>query len=462
MNTVSRGIRNAFRNTVRTVSIVIILSLSVGLIVAMLASRAGVESRIESIKSSTGNTISISPAGFRGFEGGGSALTSEQLEEVASMDNVSSVISSLNDRLSTDETTNLASAIEAGQLGGRFGGGGAGSLDNGESSVSDVVPEDDDVTQDARPNPMSSITITGVDNTDNASTFGGNSLSWVSGESLDPEEDSNNAVVGKDLAEENNLQVGSTFTAYDETLTVVGIYDAGTNFANNGVFVSLSTLQRISDQENSATSATVTANSLDNLASVTSAIEDKLGESADVTNSQDTAEQLTAPLESVKTITFYSLVGAVIAGSVIILLTMVMIVRERRREIGVMKAVGAPNSSIVRQFVTEALTLTSLSLVVGLAIGIFASAPITSALVESSTESQNQERSGGPGGGIRGGPGAQAIGLGRQTIENISGSVGVETVAYGIGMSLLIAVLGSAIPALMVSKIKPAEAMRSE
>ena len=68
MNTFSRGTRNAFRNKVRTISIVIILSLSVGLIIAMLAARAGVDAKIESIKSSTGNTITIAPAGFRGFE----------------------------------------------------------------------------------------------------------------------------------------------------------------------------------------------------------------------------------------------------------------------------------------------------------------------------------------------------------------------------------------------------------
>ena len=460
MNTFSRGMRNAFRNKVRTISIVIILSLSVGLIIAMLAARAGVDAKIESIKSSTGNTITIAPAGFRGFEGGGSALTDEQMTKVAAIADVTTVTSSLSDRLSTDDTTNLTSAIEAGSLGGRFGG--SSSSDSSSSEAAPTPPADDSSSSgdsaSSRPNPMSSITITGVSDTSLASTFGGSTLTWTGGESLDASADTNNAVIGADLAEKNDLQVGDTFTAYGETLTVVGIYDAGTNFANNGVFVSLSALQRLSDQADAVTSATVTVDSLDNLDTVTSAIESELGDSADVTNSAETAETITEPLESVKTITLFSLIGAVVAGATIILLTMVMIVRERKREVGVMKAVGASNKSIVGQFIAEAVTLTTMALIVGFGIGIAAAAPLTSTLVETSSSSTTTTQ-GGPGAG---GPGRDTMRASQQALENISSSVGVETIAYGIGATLVIAVLGSALPALMISKIKPAEAMRSE
>ena len=37
----------------------------------------------------------------------------------------------------------------------------------------------------------------------------------------------------------------------------------------------------------------------------------------------------------------------VVAGAIIIFLTMMMIVRERRREIGVLKAIGASNVNVV-------------------------------------------------------------------------------------------------------------------
>lgn len=455
MNPFNRGMRNAFRNVIRTGSIVIILSISIGLIIAMLAARQAVQAKIDTVKSSVGNTISVSPAGVMGFEGGGEALTADQISKLSDIAHVSTVTSSLRDRLTTDDTTDLESAIEAGSLGQRRAN---------ENSTSSSSSSSSTTTQQTPPggggmgNPMTSVQITGVSDTSLASTFGGSTVSWTSGKVFEGTEDTNVAVVGKDLAEKNGLAVGDTFTAYGETITVVGIYDAGTDFANNGVFVPLATLQRISDQSGSVTSATVAVDSIDNLSSATTAIESSLGDSADVTNSQETVEQLVAPLESVKTISLYSLIGAIIAGAVIILLTMIMIVRERRREIGVMKAIGSSNFGIMKQFVAESVTLTTLALVVGTGIGIAASAPLTSLLVDTSSSSTQQS---GPGmGGPRGG--GMAFGQGRQVLENIQSSVGVSTLAAGVGATLLIAILGSAIPSLMISKIKPAEAMRSE
>jgi putative ABC transport system permease protein len=451
MNTITRGARNAFRNVIRTGSIVIILSISIGLIIAMLAARQAVDARIESLKSSVGNTISVSPAGAMGFEGGGEPLTAAQIAKLESLSHVTTVTSSLRDRLTTDDTTDLESSIETGSLGQRNGTQNSSS----STSSSTTLP----TPPAGMVNPMTSVQITGLNDTSTASVFGGSSITWTSGEVFDATGSANEAVVGTALAEKNDLSVGDTFSAYGVTLTVVGIYDAGTDFANNGVFVPLSTLQTISDQSGSITSASVSVDSVDNLSSVTTAVTESLGDSADVTNSQETVDQLVSPLESVQTIALFSLIGAIVAGAVIILLTMIMIVRERRREIGVMKAIGSSNVGIMKQFVAEAVTLTTLALVVGTGIGILASAPLTNLLVDtSSSSSQSGPGAGGPGGG-RGG---MMFGVGRQALENIQSSVGVTTLAAGAGATLLIAILGSAIPALMISKVKPAEAMRSE
>src|ERR1700686_3417993 len=99
MNVVTRGIRNAFRNAIRTFSIVVILGLSVGLSLAMLVAHQAVGQKINSVKASVGNTVSISPAGVRGFEGGGNPLTQVQLSGVKSLPHVTATTESLSDRL---------------------------------------------------------------------------------------------------------------------------------------------------------------------------------------------------------------------------------------------------------------------------------------------------------------------------------------------------------------------------
>lgn len=478
MNVVTRGVRNAFRNTVRTGSIVIILGLSIGLTISMLAARQAVSNKIESVKSSVGTTIGISPAGFHDFSGGGTALTADELKKVAAVAHVKSVTKMLSDRLESSDTS-LQSAIEAGALGQRYGG--AGMQPPSSSSTSSSNSSTDTTTRSFTP----PVTVTGTNDVSTTAAFSGSSANITSGKAIDASSDDNVAMIGKALATKNNLSVGSTFTAYGSTITVVGIYDTGTTFGNGGVIMPLATLQRLSDQAGSITSATVTVDSLDNLSATTTAIKKVLGTSADVTNSQETAEQTVQPLESVRKISLFSLVGALVAGAVIILLTMMMIVRERRREIGVMKAIGASNVKIMSQFVVEAITLTALGLVVGTVIGIAAASPITNTLVNNSSSSSSETFAGAPMGGPSssnntgtpstssssssstqprfGGPQLREFSRNSsETLKNIKTSVGLTTLIAGIAAALAIAVVGSAVPSFLISKIKPAEAMRSE
>ncbi len=457
MNVVSRGIRNAFRNTIRTFSIVLILGLSVGLALAMLVARQAVQEKITSVKSSIGNTVTISPAGAQGFQGGGEPLTVDMLAKVAALKNVTKVTQTLQNRLTT-ENTNLVSAIEPGTLGRR-------QADN--SGVGFVAPP----TMELRPDEAGAsgtsqvmrtftppITISGVNDVSTATVYGGDSVTFTSGAVFDASKDENIAVVGKTAAEKNSLSVGSTFTAYGATVTVVGIYDTGNTFANAGVFMPLVALQRLSTQPGEVTSASVTVSSIDAVDGVVTAAKSALGDAADITSNLESAKTAVAPLESVKTISFYSLLGALAAGSVIILLTMMMIVRERRREIGVMKAIGSSNFKTVLQFISEAVTLTFLGMIVGLIIGIAAANPITKVLVNNSSNSTTQTiQSGGPRMMIRS-AGSQSV----ANIKNIKTSVGVDTLAAGVGIAFLIAVIGSAVPALLISKVRPADVMRAE
>ena len=87
-------------------------------------------------------------------------------------------------------------------------------------------------------------------------------------------------------------------------------------------------------------------------------------------------DRAVSDLNSVKSIAVDSLVGAAGAAVVILFLVTVMIVRERKREIGTLKAIGASNGRIMGQFTTEAVTFALLGLLVGLVIGVIAASPV--------------------------------------------------------------------------------------
>jgi len=481
MNPVSRGIRNAFRNGVRTASIVLILGLSIGLSLTMLVAQKAVENKIKSVKSSIGNTISISAAGTMGFQGGGNPLQQSSVDKLKSLAHVTSVSEGISDQLRNTDTTDrdgstssantsLQSAIDAGSLGQRFGGGdssGGGFGGFGGRSFSFTPP-------------------VGAYGQTNTTVLNGTTVTLKSGTGIDGTADKDVALVGSTLAAKNNLNIGSTFTVYGDTITVAGIFTSGTTFSDNAVILSLPTLQRLSSQAGDITSATVTVDSINNIDSVTSKAKSTLGTSADVTSSKDSAQDAIAPLDSVKTVSTFSLIGAVVAGAVIILLTMIMVVRERKREIGVVKAIGGSSIRIIGEFTVESLTLAILGAVVGLLIGVVGGQPVTKMLVNNSTSSATAQttsfqRPGDFGGGFRrsdssgttdstthsrGFAGRFGQGIQRngavKGLSNIKTQIGWGILLDGFGAAVLIAVLGSALAAAMISKVRPSTVMRTE
>lgn len=464
MNVATRGIRNAFRNSIRTFSIVIILGLSVGLALSMVIARGGVQKKIDSVKSSIGNTVSVSPAGVQGFEGGGEPLTTAQIDKIKNLTHITSVTEMLQDRL-TSNNSSLTSAIDAGSLGKRFNSNNGEKIEimgpgGGTTTGNDSSDGDGNVTRSFTP----PITAIGTNNAATASEIANNgTLKLTSGKLFSASSKENVAVVGKDLATKNKLKLGSTFTAYSTTFKVVGIYDTGTNFSNNSLAMPLSVLQKLSDQDGQISSAVVKVDNVENVTSVYNAVKSKLGSAADVTNNLSEADSTLAPLENIKSISMYSLIGSVMAGSVIILLTMVMIVRERRREIGVLKAIGASNIKVVTQFMAEAITFTSLGAVIGVVLGVVGGSPITKVLVDNASSSASSATNGaasmGGGGPVRF---ARDLGLNGQSLKDVHAVVGWDILIYGLGAALFIAIAGSAVAALLIAKVRPAEVMRAE
>jgi putative ABC transport system permease protein len=86
-----------------------------------------------------------------------------------------------------------------------------------------------------------------------------------------------------------------------------------------------------------------------------------------------TSEELLSIWEAISKALFGSLLGIVsitlVVGGIIIMNVMLVAVNERTREIGTCKAIGAKSRHIAWQFIVEALTLTLVGGVVGIALG---------------------------------------------------------------------------------------------
>lgn len=489
MSVLARSVGNAFRNKVRTAAVVAVLAVAIGLALAMLVANQAVGAKVQELNTSVGTVLTVNPAGGQGFEGGGEPLTADQAATAAAVPNVSSVVgtSSLRLRNAAEVAAQTATGAQAGPGGGQGGPGGAsattlttsltaaidaGTLGNRNQAANGTTGATGTTTQPVRSLP---ITATGigaeVDTT-------GKALVITEGTGLgDYTAESTSALLGTTLAEKNSLTVGSTFTINDQTYTVAGLFDAGTTFGNNAVYVTLPSAQALAALPGELSSMIVTVDSLENVESAKTALQAALGsDKADVTQGQN-LETAVSSLGSVKNISFIAFVAALGTAGLIILLIMVMLVRERRREIGVLKAIGAPNRTIGLQFVLEALVLVAMGSTVGAAVASFASGGIASALISSNSTttaaSTAGRAAGGPGGAAfpaggagfpngAGLPSGGPLGGASQLLTSVTASASPGVIAAGIAAVFGVAIIGALVPALLTARIRPIEVLRGE
>ncbi|GIU55375.1 hypothetical protein NicSoilC12_11240 [Arthrobacter sp. NicSoilC12] len=461
---------------------VAVLAVAIGLALAMLVANQAVTGKVAELNASVGTVLTVNPAGGQGFEGGGEPLTSAQAATAAAVPNVSSVVGTKALRLrnaadiaaeaasgrtgqggpggqsATSVTTSLTAAVDAGTLGNRnqASTGASGSSTSGSAGG----------TAQAAPAFSLPITATGigaeVDST-------GKALQLTQGTGLgNYTAASTGALLGTTLATKNGLSVGSTFTIGDQTFTVRGLFDAGTAFGNNALYVTLPTAQTLAALPDELSTMIVTVNSMENVDAAKTALQAALGsDKADVTQGQRNLETAVSSLDSVKNISFIAFVAALGTAGLIILLIMVMLVRERRREIGVLKAIGAPNRTIGLQFVLEALVLVAMGSVVGAAVASLASGGIASALISSSSSTsaaatgQRGGAGGFPGGGFPGGAGGP-LGGASQLLTSVTASASPGVIAAGIAAVFGVAIIGALVPALLTARIRPIEVLRGE
>ncbi|MFZ2125805.1 MAG: FtsX-like permease family protein [Candidatus Saccharimonadales bacterium] len=456
MNVVTRGIKNALRSPLRSGAIVLMLAISIGLILSMLVARSSVNAKIDEVKSSAGTNVTITPAGVMGFAGGGDPLTSAQLTTIKSIAHVEGITSTLSDQLGADDTS-LTPSLELGLFGQRMmrfeSSDSSGDSSSTNSSSTEELAN--------RPAPTPRTTVTGTTDPNSVST-NGSDLNITSGATIDGNSSSLIALVGSDLATKNSLAIGNTFTAYDKKITVIGIFSTGNKFQDSGLIMPLTTLQALTNQEGDVTSVTAKVDSSENVEATVTALESLLGDDADIVSDAKQAESSVSSLSSIASLAMAGVIGATVAGAAIILLAMIMIVRERRREIGVIKAIGGTNGKVITQFMTEALTLTVIGSIIGLTFGVLVSGPMTNSLVTSQSESNSSTtitrgNGGGPGGMLRGG--IEQIG---SNFTQVTSSITPEIFASAIGITLLIAIVGSAVPAWFIARVRPAEVLRSE
>ena len=288
--------------------------------------------------------------------------------------------------------------------------------------------------------------------------MGGGTLELVEGSYLSSDS-ADEMVVGQALADANSLTIGSTVDIEGTELTVVGIYDSGTVFANNTMVMPIETAERVFDLDG-VTSVTVLADDAGNVDSVVSDIREVFPASvADVTTAQEQYQRISGNVTSTRSTARIAMIVAFIVAGVVVLFSVILMIRQRVKEIGIMKAIGASNWRIGLQFSLETLAVS----VVAAVIGALATYPLAQKVADLMNGGSSTAAAG-PGmmgGGPGGGPGGMFAQVGGR-IGGLDVAVSPTVFLWALGIAGLLAILASVLPAWYIARVRPAEVLRNE
>jgi putative ABC transport system permease protein len=124
-----------------------------------------------------------------------------------------------------------------------------------------------------------------------------------------------------------------------------------------------------------------------------------------------------------------------LAGAIGVTNIMVVVVKERTRELGIRRAVGATPLNIIGQVMLEAIVLTALAGMVGIVFGVWLLELVSYGLEVSGASSSG---------------------------NFVNPGVSIQLVMIALGILVFAGLLAGIIPALRAVQIKPVEALRSE
>jgi putative ABC transport system permease protein len=194
------------------------------------------------------------------------------------------------------------------------------------------------------------------------------------------------AVAASDLSI-TSADVGKPITLNGLPFTLVGVLDDASGFARSGVaYVSMQTARELFAQYPYISSMTIQAKGPNDVNPVLSATNSLLRDRYGLSDS-DTAQfslssqaSLLSSLASIQSLLSLLLGGissiSLVVGGIGIMNIMLVSVRERTREIGVRRAIGAKRRHILAQFLIEAVVLSLVGGVLGLVVGFGVSAII--------------------------------------------------------------------------------------
>ncbi len=500
MGTLMRGLKSVYRNPARSLIVIFLLGVCLTFSMAMLAVRMAADSQVEEVKTRVGNFAEIklsSQVFFDRFMSESGKSEGDRERESRTMSEAEAG-AERSEMLMDEQVTDDTSRLEYVRTYDKFL---TADINVPELENAAILPAfESGIAKEAARMGMNVTenTFAFIGNTDAASLsdFREGKKELVEGEYytyFDYLQAEPVALIEKNLAEKNGLGVGSVVEAEikdksgresEQELTVIGIYETreaentnsllGFNPFGNTFFVPLSVVQKLNNTPGYVDSSSYYFDNVDSTSELMANFSSLAGSDRyEMTTDYADYQALADPLTKVGNTSSIGLWGSLGACVLILFLSMLLIVRQRVKELGVLKAVGAADRQILLQFGVEVVMLCLVAVVIASGMtAIFGQSlgdwllKESNATVEAPAEVEDGN---GIGGGMMGGA-VEALQGGSQgkyappsdTGNEIKVLFGSETFLYACLMLLGVCLMGMVIPVVWVARLRPAQVLRME
>ena len=291
---------------------------------------------------------------------------------------------------------------------------------------------------------------------------------------------SNECIISEELAEINNFKIGDTIKTKGmfkndavTQLTISGIYRDVTSEYGDFPFKDASINRRNEiitkfdiDNQSATSNMNIVASyilkSPDLLDKFRTEVQAKgLPDIYSVTTDEESYNRIVSPVVGLSGIASVSMWVILIIGCVILLIIQAIVIRERKYEIGVLRAMGMKKFKLAKMFVYESLIITAVCLIVGFGVGSVIAEPVADSMIKSQVEiSQNNHNEMMFGdGGFFASEGVvlegDSIKAGVEPLSNIDVAISLQTILQIILISMIIAVITSLVFVIVITKYEP-------
>ncbi|WP_367295570.1 ABC transporter permease [Levilactobacillus yonginensis] len=481
MNFFKRAWLNVWSKKGRSVLLILVSSAILMFVLAGLLIRSAAVKATGQAKADVGATVTLSAnrqAAFKKMQSRTASskstrpkltLTPVKLSDAAKVAKLSN-ISSYNVTSSTSVNASSYDTVST-NTGMGSNGGGPGSMKSATS------------TGDTQ--------IDGVTATSLATAFSNKQSKIIKGRGITAaDKNTNNVVIEKDLASQNDLTVGDTLTVKETAgdkdkvkLKVVGIYKASTTSSStaspmstdpaNTMYTSytLANTFKGSKYAGIADSVTFNVSNPAKVSSVKTAGKKLINTSKYSLGTDDASYQaVKASMDNVEGFANKIVWLVAIAGTIILALIVILMIRERRFEIGVLLSLGEARWKIIAQFFTEMLMVIVVAVAIAGAGGKFVGNQLGTQLVSQSaittqtTNSSTGQPSGNGGSGLRGGnggPGSTGQTAKQATDTKLEVTVSAVNLAELGGLGLAITFLSIMLASGGILRLEPKKVLIS-